>query len=127
MTNAQHTPGPWKHHPPTGTVKAADLNLVALVYGDDPECAEDARQIANCHLISAAPDLLSEHTSACDAADAILALMTMEFGRIMVEAPDEEIELTLCGHSVRIPAHKFNRLYNSTTRSSIAKATGESK
>ena len=67
--------------------------------------------------------LLAEHTNACDAADTILALMTMYFGRLMVEGPDEEITVTMCGHSVSMPAHYFNRLYNATTRIAIAKAT----
>lgn len=78
---------------------------------------------ANARLDVAAPELLVEHTAACDASDHILAIMTMEFGRLMVEAPNEEIELTMCGHTVRIPAHQFNRLYNATTRRSIAKAS----
>lgn len=48
------------------------------------------------------------------AADAILCPMTAEFGRIMIEAPDQEIELTLCGHTVRIKAAIFMDLYHAT-------------
>lgn len=135
-----HTPGPWYVY------RGEDGEAIAVqkfVEGDNggttgkgiarmpvPQDwgAKNARSTlqeidANARLIAAAPDLLAEHTAACDAADAILALMTMEYGRLMVEGPDEEIELTLCGHSVRIPAHKFNKLYNATTRAAIIKAT----
>lgn len=48
------------------------------------------------------------------AADAILAPMTAKFGRIMEEAPDQKIELTLCSHTVRIEASKFMALYRAT-------------
>ena len=56
---ATHTPGPWKHCPPTGAIKTLDYKLIASVFCDDPKCEEDARTIANCNLIAAAPDLLS--------------------------------------------------------------------
>lgn len=48
------------------------------------------------------------------AADAILAPMTMEFGRIMEEAPDQEIKMTLCSVKASVPAGKFMALYHAT-------------
>lgn len=52
------TPGPWISKRPNGMVKTPDdVKLIASCYGDDPECHEDERQIANAHLIAAAPQL----------------------------------------------------------------------
>ena len=51
------TEGSWEvasYH--TGTVKAAG-QLIATVFGDDPECEPDERQAANTNLIAASPDL----------------------------------------------------------------------
>jgi hypothetical protein len=58
MTESRHTPGPWKPSGPTGAVKSEAGQLVAMVYGDDPECAVDDRMCANANLIAAAPRLL---------------------------------------------------------------------
>ena len=57
----KHTPGPWYHEADshTGAVKTEGKKLIASVFGDDPECREDDRQIANATLIAAAPDLLA--------------------------------------------------------------------
>ena len=59
----KHTPGPWAHRRPTGCVHSPHSPLgsgmIASVYGDDPECGEDVRQIANAQLISAAPEMLA--------------------------------------------------------------------
>ena len=59
-TTIPHTPGPWHHEADghTGAVKTETKQLIASVFGGDPECHEDARQIANARLIAAAPDLL---------------------------------------------------------------------
>ena len=70
---SKHTPGPWFYRGPTGfvgTVKGS--KMVASVYGDDPNCFEDGRQIANSLLIAAAPELL---------AAAKLALSIIGFGK----------------------------------------------
>lgn len=48
------------------------------------------------------------------AADAVLAPMTMEFGRIMEEAPGQEIEMTLCSVTASVSAGKFMALYHAT-------------
>lgn len=59
MSESKHTPGPWYHRSPTGFVgTVADSIMVASVYGDDPNCREDGRQIANARLIAAAPEML---------------------------------------------------------------------
>ena len=57
----KHTPGPWYHEADshTGAVTTEGKKLIASVFGDDPECREDDRQIANATLIAAAPDLLA--------------------------------------------------------------------
>jgi hypothetical protein len=49
MNNTLHTPAPWKHDPTWGIIK----------YGKNEICALHSGNIANAHLISAAPDLLS--------------------------------------------------------------------
>lgn len=48
MKNTLHTPGPWKHDPTWGIIK----------HGKSEICALHSGNIANAHLISAAPDLL---------------------------------------------------------------------
>jgi hypothetical protein len=48
MNNTLHTPGPWKHDPTWGIIK----------YGKSEICALHSGNLANAHLISAAPDLL---------------------------------------------------------------------
>ena len=49
MKNTLHTPAPWKHDPTWGIIK----------HGKNEICALHSGNIANAHLISAAPDLLS--------------------------------------------------------------------
>jgi len=49
MNNTLHTPAPWKHDPTWGLIKHGKTEICALHSGN----------IANAHLISAAPDLLS--------------------------------------------------------------------
>ena len=49
MKNTLHTPGPWKHDSTWGIIK----------YGKTEICALHSGNLANAHLISAAPDLLS--------------------------------------------------------------------
>ena len=49
MNNTLHTPGPWKHDSTWGLIK----------YGKTEICALHSGNLANAHLISAAPDLLS--------------------------------------------------------------------
>ena len=49
MNNTLHTDGPWKHDSTWGIIK----------YGKTEICALHSGNIANAHLISAAPDLLS--------------------------------------------------------------------
>ena len=70
-TTIPHTPGPWHHEADghTGAVKTETKQLIASVFGDDPECHEDARQIANARLIAAAPDLLAAAKDALAAWD----------------------------------------------------------
>lgn len=60
--SSQHTPGPWHYSPDVS------LHNTALVYGADKYLVADAgrihrrqpeEQIANAHLIAAAPDLLT--------------------------------------------------------------------
>jgi hypothetical protein len=58
--------------------------------------------------------LLDDFDAAIVAADGILAPMTMEFGRILEEAPNQLVELTLCSCDVQIPASKFMALYRAT-------------
>jgi hypothetical protein len=48
MNNTLHTPAPWKHDPTWGIIK----------YGKTEICALHSGNIANAHLISAAPELL---------------------------------------------------------------------
>jgi hypothetical protein len=48
MNNTLHTPGPWKHDSTWGIIK----------YGKTEICALHSGNLANAHLISAAPDLL---------------------------------------------------------------------
>jgi hypothetical protein len=47
--NNTHTPAPWKHDPTWGIIK----------YGKTEICALHSGNLANAHLITAAPDLLS--------------------------------------------------------------------
>jgi hypothetical protein len=49
MNNTPHTPGPWKHDATWGIIK----------HGKNEICALHSGNIANAHLISAAPELLS--------------------------------------------------------------------
>ena len=49
MNNTLHTPAPWKHDSTWGIIK----------YGKTEICALHSGNLANAHLISAAPDLLS--------------------------------------------------------------------
>ena len=49
MNNTLHTPAPWKHDATWGLIK----------YGKTEICALHSGNIANAHLIAAAPDLLS--------------------------------------------------------------------
>lgn len=49
MKNTPHTPGPWKHDSTWGLIKHGKTEICALHSGN----------IANAHLISAAPYLLS--------------------------------------------------------------------
>jgi hypothetical protein len=49
MNNTLHTPSPWKHDPTWGIIK----------YGKTEICALHSGNLANAHLIAAAPDLLS--------------------------------------------------------------------
>jgi hypothetical protein len=49
MNNTLHTPAPWKHDPTWGIIK----------HGKSEICALHSGNIANAHLISAAPDLLA--------------------------------------------------------------------
>jgi hypothetical protein len=49
MKKTLHTPGPWKHDPTWGIIK----------HGKSEICALHSGNLANAHLISAAPDLLS--------------------------------------------------------------------
>ena len=53
--NTKHTPGAWSA---SGTAVWSDKQLVASVYGDDPDCKPDERMKANARLIAAAPELL---------------------------------------------------------------------
>jgi hypothetical protein len=54
----KHTAGAWKVRSfSTGSV-GTENKMVAIVYGDDPDCELDERQRANARLISAAPELL---------------------------------------------------------------------
>jgi hypothetical protein len=48
------------------------------------------------------------------AADAILAPMTAEYGRILEEAPDQEIVVSCGDYSVKLTAKKFMDLYHAT-------------
>ena len=55
MKNTQHTPGPWKHDSTWGIIK----------YGKTEICALHSGNLANAHLISAAPDLLETLQDIC--------------------------------------------------------------
>lgn len=48
------------------------------------------------------------------AADAILAPLTMEIGRLLEEAPDYPITIEAASHVVVIPAKHFMALYHAT-------------
>jgi len=54
MNNTLHTPAPWKHDSTWGLIKHGKTEICALHSGN----------IANAHLISAAPDML-EALQAC--------------------------------------------------------------
>ncbi len=67
MVDVKNTPGPWKAERPNGMIKTENGVLVGMAYGDNPECNEDDRQIANARLMAAAPDLLAALKDADDA------------------------------------------------------------
>lgn len=48
------------------------------------------------------------------AADAILAPMTMEFGRALIESPESDINIECEGYSVTLKAKQFMALYWAT-------------
>lgn len=54
------------------------------------------------------------YAAAKKAADALLAPLTMEVGRLLEEAPDHEIEIIAYGDSIKIKASVFNALYEAT-------------
>jgi hypothetical protein len=66
MIKVKHTPGTWHSH---GTAVWSGAKLVAVVYGDDPNCKPDGRMKANAHLIAAAPELLNALTVLADVAE----------------------------------------------------------
>jgi len=86
MNNTLHTPAPWKHDPTWGIIK----------YGKSEICALHSGNLANAHLISAAPDLLE----ALERAENALNWFINDEGECDIEALD-------------------------TTRAAIAKAKGE--
>ena len=55
MNNTLHTPAPWKHDATWGLIK----------HGKSEICALHSGNIANAHLISAAPDLLAILNEVC--------------------------------------------------------------
>lgn len=57
MKKTLHTPAPWKHDPTWGIIKHGKTEICALHSGN----------LANAHLIAAAPDLLSALESAYNA------------------------------------------------------------
>ena len=56
--SAKHTPGPWVVRQSSCGSVGTDSMLIALTYGDDPDCKADDRMRANARLIAAAPELL---------------------------------------------------------------------
>jgi hypothetical protein len=64
MNNTLHTPAPWKHDPTWGIIKHGKTEICALHSGN----------IANAHLISAAPDLLSALEAFVDNVEQIIGL-----------------------------------------------------
>jgi hypothetical protein len=82
-----HTPGPWTASGGAvfseTAVHLAGRYLVASVYGDDPECREDAAMIDNARLISAAPDLL-EALKRCRFDSLNMTLADMKFIRAAI-------------------------------------------
>lgn len=58
----KHTPGPWQSENDGSCVLSVhgNFNMVASIYGDDPECGRDDRMRANALLIAAAPEMLKE-------------------------------------------------------------------
>ena len=68
--SAKHTPGPWVvRESSCGSVGTASM-LIAMAYGDDPDCKADDRMAANARLIAAAPELLGALKAICDEQDA---------------------------------------------------------
>lgn len=65
MNNTQHTPGPWyiAHHTDIDGMKSIDIRHCCDIPHSTPQIHQVARlpenTMANAHLISAAPDLLS--------------------------------------------------------------------
>jgi len=53
----EHTPGPWKHDPTWGLIK----------HGKNEICALHSGNLANAHIISAAPDMLDALQAIVDA------------------------------------------------------------
>ena len=77
----KHTPGPWYHEADshTGAVKTGGKQLIASDFGDDPECNEDDRQIANARLIAAAPDLLAVCKAVAESSNGAGKIDTISF------------------------------------------------
>lgn len=127
MDAPKHTPGPWVIYPETdgSEICAVDMAKGLPIRQRIASPFRGPDWIANARLIAAAPDLLAEHTEACDAADEILVRITAEIGRALHEEPDEDAVKLLAGYGVEIPCKMFRRLYEATSRQAILKAKGE--
>jgi hypothetical protein len=66
MTDTKHTPGTW--HSNVTAIWSGE-KIIAVAYGDDPDCKPDGRMKANARLIAAAPDLLNALTVLADVAE----------------------------------------------------------
>lgn len=61
-----------------------------------------------------ANELLCKYGAAIKAADAILAPLTMEVGRLLEEAPTHEITIVAFGEEIKLTAKHFMDLYRAT-------------
>lgn len=81
---AKHTATPWKIAGASGTaVYGATGNMVAAIYGDDPQCRADERMIANAAFI----------VRACNAHDDLVKALQ---------------GLIRAGHSLNASSHEWN-------------------
>lgn len=78
-----------------------------------PKCGSAANQVCG-YIGSHVAKLEDRLAEAKKAADAILAPLTMEVGRLMEDAPSHEIVITAFGEEIKLTAKHFMDLYRAT-------------